>query len=365
MSSTVNLHKKYLLLAHSLAKKKFGNTFPNPSVGCVLVKNNKIIAQASTGKNGRPHAEEIVLKKAGNKSIGSTLYVTLEPCNHKSEHGSCTDQIIQSRIKKIFIAKVDLDPRTKYKSIKKLKKNGIKINVGITSYKTDLLNKFFFNSLINKRPFIKVKMAISQDEKIAWKDYSSKWISNNKSRNYAHKLRAQSQAILTTSKTIIKDNPRFTIRNKNKIIKYMPVIIIDKNLKISLNTYLIKSLTKRRIIIFTSQSNRKFNKLKSLGCEIFLLKEHKNTNEFYLPLIMKKILSLNINNILVESGGIFFTKLLLCNLIDEFHIFKSSLKIGQSGKPMIINKKFKDLSLEEISKKKFGKDVYQQLIIKK
>ena len=360
-----DIHKKYLLKAHSLALKNFGKTFPNPSVGCLIVKNNEILSKAVTAPAGRPHAEEIALRIAGSKSYGGTMYVTLEPCYHKSHNGSCTDQIIKACIKKIFIAKVDPDPRTNKKSIKKLKKNNIYTNVGMTEEKTNLLNRFFFDSLKNKRPYIKVKMAISNDEKIAYSDYSSKWISNSKSRIYAHKLRYQSQAILTTSKTIIKDNPRFTVRKNNNIIKYLPVIIIDQSLKIPLNCNLIKSLYKRRIIIFTSNSGKKFIKLKSLGCEIFLTKKLKSCGEFNLSLIMKKIFSLNINNILVESGGIFFTKLLSKNLVDEIHLFKAPFNIGRLGKPMIINKKIEDLPLKEISKKNFGKDVYHYFLIKK
>ena len=208
-----NLHKKHLLLAHTLARKQFGKTFPNPSVGCVLVKNNKILAMSSTGINGRPHAEEKVLKKAGKKSVGTTMYVTLEPCYHNSIFGSCAEQIVKSKIKTIYISKIDPDPRTNKKSIKLFKKNFIKTNIGLTSEKSDQLNNFYFISTQLKRPYIKVKMAISNDQKIAWSDYSSKWISNTKSRKYAHKIRFQSQAILTTSKTIIKDNPRFTVRN--------------------------------------------------------------------------------------------------------------------------------------------------------
>ena len=145
----------------------------------------------------------------------------------------------------------------------------------------------------------------------------------------------------------------------------MPVIIIDQSLKIPLNCNLIKSLYKRRIIIFTSNSGKKFIKLKSLGCEIFLTKKLKSCGEFNLSLIMKKIFSLNINNILVESGGIFFTKLLSKNLVDEIHLFKAPFNIGRLGKPMIINKKIEDLPLKEISKKNFGKDVYHYFLIKK
>ena len=357
------IHKKYLLKAHSLAYKNFGKTFPNPSVGCLIVKNNKIISKAVTAPAGRPHAEEIALKKAGSKSYGGTMYVTLEPCYHKSHYGSCTDQIIKSYIKKIFIARVDPDPRTNNKSIKKLEKNNIYTNVGMTEEKTNLLNKFFFDSLKNNRPYVKVKMAISNDEKIAYSDYSSKWISNSKSRIYAHKLRYQSQAILTTAKTIIKDNPRFTVRSNNLIIKHLPIIIIDNSLKIPLKSKILKNISKKRIIIFTSRNNKKLKTLKKLGCEVYLMKRNVS-NKLNLKTIMKKILSININNILVEAGGIFFTELLSKKLVDELHVFKASFNIGELGKPMIIGKKIDNLKFQEITKKNFGKDVYHHFSLK-
>ena len=207
-------------------------------------------------------------------------------------------------------------------------------------------------------------MAISNDEKVAWPDYSSKWISNTKSRSYSHKIRFQSQAILTTSKTIINDDPRFTVRKNNKIIKYLPVIVIDKSLKIPLNCNIVKSILNRRIIIFTLKKNEKFIKLQSLGCEMFLINKINNNEEFNLTLIMKKILSLNINNILVEAGGKLFTILLQLILVNEVHVFKAPFNIGKLGKPMIINNKIKDLSLKEITKKNFGKDIYHYFLIK-
>ena len=118
-------HIKYLNEAHRLAKKKFGSTFPNPVVGCLIVKNNHIVSKAATAPEGRPHAEEIAIKKAGQKSKGATMYVTLEPCFHKSRNGSCADQILRSGIKEIYIARHDPDKRTNNKSIRKLAKNNI------------------------------------------------------------------------------------------------------------------------------------------------------------------------------------------------------------------------------------------------
>ena len=143
----------------------------------------------------------------------------------------------------------------------------------------------------------------------------------------------------------------------------MPVIIIDKYLKIPLNCNLVKSSTKRRVIIFTSNSNKKFNKLESLGCEMILRKNNLKFRKFDLLSIMKKILSLNINDVLVEAGGILLTNLLSKKLVDEIHIFKAPFDIGNSGKSMIIDKKIKDLSLKKITNKKFGKDVYHHFLI--
>ena len=344
-------------LAHDIAKKKFGQTFPNPTVGCVISKNSKIISKAVTNQSGRPHAEEIALKKAGDKSKGATMYVTLEPCFHSSRNGSCTDQILRSGIKEIFISSADPDLRTNRKSINKLRKNNLVVNVGLKKNKTYDLNKFFFKSIKKKQPFTKVKLAISQDEKIAWYNYKSKWISNEYSREYAHKLRSLSQAILTTSKTIIKDNPKLTVRIKKNREIHIPIIVIDKNLKIPLSSTILRHISKKRIIIFTSKKNKKSEILSKLGCEMIYCKLNKS-NKLNLKNIFKKIYALKISDILVEAGGIFFTELLKCKLVDEIHIFQSKIYIGQNGKPAIWDKKIKDLKLSLKDTRVFGSDVY-------
>ena len=344
-------------LAHDIAKKKYGQTFPNPTVGCVIAKNSKIISKAVTSYSGRPHAEEIALAKAGDRSKGATMYVTLEPCFHSSKNGSCTDQILRSGIKEIFISSPDPDFRTNKKSINKLRKNKVKVNVGLEEFKTHSLNKFFFRSLKKKQPFTKVKLAISSDEKIAWSNYKSKWISNKFSREYAHKIRYFSQAILTTSKTIIKDNPKLTVRLNKKAEIHLPIIIIDKNLNTPLNSNVLKDISKKRVIIFTTKKNNKSFHLTKIGCEIIYCKSNKS-NKLNLRSIFKVIYSLKISDILVEAGGILFTNLLKNNLVDELHIFKSKIIIGQNGKPAIWGKKINDLKLTLSQKKNFKSDIY-------
>ena len=358
----ISSHLKFINLAHNVALKNLGKTFPNPTVGCVISKNNKIISKGATSSTGRPHAEEIALKKAGIKAKGAIMYVTLEPCFHSSQNGSCTDQILRSGIKEIYISCIDQDPRTKNKSISKLKRNKIKVITGIQKDKTISVNSFFFKSLKKKKPFTKVKMAISNDDKIAWSNYKSKWISNPKSRIFAHSLRLKSQAILTTSKTILKDNPRFTVRKKNKVIKNMNVVIIDKNLNIPLNTKLLKNLHQRRIIIFTAKNNYKSRKLKQLGCEIIEMKIVNNM--LNLKKIFTNLYKLKISDLLVEAGGILFADLIKNNLVDELHLFKSQIHIGDKGIPVIEGNSLRNIEKKLIKTIKFDDNLYTKHIIK-
>ncbi len=348
---------KMIGLAHVIAKQNYGQTFPNPTVGCIIAKNSKIISKAVTNYSGRPHAEEIALAKAGSQSKGATMYVTLEPCFHSSRNGSCTDQILRAGIKEIFISVADPDLRTNGKSIKKLRKNNVTVNVGLDRNKTTDLNKFFFKSINKKQPFTKVKLAISNDEKIAWSNYKSKWISNELSREYGHKLRSTSQAILTTAKTIIKDNSKFTVRLKKKQETHIPIIIIDKDLKIPMNTNVLKDISHKRIIIFTSKKNNKSKNLIKLGCEIVFCKLNKN-KKLNLKYIFRKIYLLKISDILVEAGGLLFTELLKYKLVDEIHIFKSKKIIGKHGKPAIWGKTINDLKLSLKQTRRFGNDIY-------
>ena len=355
-------HLKFIKQAHQIASKNLGKTFPNPSVGCLICKNNKIISKAVTSSTGRPHAEETALKKAGKQAKGATMYVTLEPCFHSSQNGSCADQILRSGIKQIVISCIDQDLRTKNKSINKLKRNKIKVITGLLKDRTLSINKFFFKSLKKKKPFTKVKMAISTDEKIAWSNYKSKWISNSKSRSYAHSLRAKSQAILTTSKTIIKDNPRFTVRKKNTIIKNINIVIVDKNLNLPLNAKLLNNLYDKRVIIFTSKKNLKSQKLKQLGCEIIEMR--LENNKLNLKKLFTYLYRLKISDLLVEAGGILFADLLKNNLIDEIHLFKAPFIIGKKGIPVIKENDLKNIKKKLLETIKFDDNLYFKYEIK-
>ena len=341
----LKFHERYLLKAQKYSYNSIGRTFPNPSVGCIIVdyskfKNGKIIASGRTGMNGRPHAEEVALKNIKKISKNTTMYVTLEPCYHQSVKQSCVNKVIKSGIKNIYIATKDPDRRTNKKSINKLKKNKIYVNLGLTKNLTFLYNRFFYINKKKNRSYVKYKLAISKDFKIAKSNYDSKWISNASSRKYAHVLRYRSDAILTTYNTIKYDNPKLTIRTKNYFKYKNTIIILDRKLKINVDTNIIKSSKKRRIIIFTmSKNKKKIDILKKMNCEIY---KFRNTGKFFnLNFILKKSYKLGICSILIESGSKLFTYMYNNKLIDELHLFLSKKIIGKKGIPMYeSNKKF-------------------------
>tara|TARA_Y100000590_G_scaffold392021_2_gene469145 strand:- start:1030 stop:2139 length:1110 start_codon:yes stop_codon:yes gene_type:complete len=361
----LKFHEKYLLKAQKYSYNSIGKTFPNPSVGCVIVdyskyKNGKIIAIGNTGINGRPHAEEIALKNIKKITKNTTMYLTLEPCYHQSVKLSCVNRIIKSGIKNIYIATKDPDKRTNNKSINKLKKNKIYVNLGLTKSLSLLYNRFFFINKKKNRSYVKYKLAISKDFKIAKSNYDSKWISNASSRKYGHILRYRSDAILTTYNTIKYDDPKLTIRTKNYFKYKNTIIILDRKLKINIDSNIIKSSKKRKIIIFTmSQNKEKIDILKKMNCEIY---KFRNTGKFFdMNFILKKCYKLGICSILVEAGSKLFTYMYNKKLIDELHLFYSKKIIGKNGISMYESSKklsFKKLDHLLIERKRFINDQY-------
>ncbi len=326
----------YMNLAINLAKGQVGFTGLNPSVGCVIVKKNKIISHAVTNVNGRPHAETIALNKNKKNKIGSTVYLTLEPCTHYGKTPPCTNALVKSKVKKVIYSIDDRDPRTFKKAKKILKLNKILTKSGLLANETKNLYKSYNYIKKNKFPYIIGKLACSSNLYIL---NNNTHITNEHSRKVSHLLRFKNQGILTTYKTINSDNPKLTCRIKG-LEKFSPIkIIIDKNLKIKLNSYIINNSRKVKTIIFHNSKNfSKIYTLKNKGIKLINFKVESDKN-FNLKKIFKKIYNLGIHTILIEAG-----KTLTCNIIsqkifNEFYLFKSDKILNNKGKINVLNVK--------------------------
>ena len=339
-----NRDKKFINLAINLAKDRIGLTGTNPSVGCVIVKNNRIISIGQTGFGGTPHAEVNAINNASETVKDSTLYVSLEPCSHYGKTKPCTNKIIKSKIKKVVYSVDDIDTRSSGKSYSILKKKKIKCVKHILNKRGSELYKSYFHLKTRDFPYVTGKIACTKN--YLFKN-NSKYISNNHSINFSHFLRYINHAILISYKTANTDNPKLNCR-LNGLEKYSPIrIIIDKNLKIKENLYLVKSSKKVKTYIFYNKKNYKYNRLKAKGIKLIYCPIDENNN-LDLIFIMKKIKSLKINYLLVEGGKFLTKEFLNHRLFNCFYLFKSN-KISS------FKKKYKILNIIKLIKKNFSK----------
>ena len=348
----LSLDKEYMTRALYLAKKGIGKTSPNPLVGAVIVKNKEIIGEGFHKKAGEDHAEIIALKDCKESTKNSTLYVTLEPCSHYGKTPPCVDAIIKSGIKEVFIAVKDPNPLVNGKSISKLKKHGIKVNIGILEKEATELNKYFFKFIKTGLPYVHLKAAITLDGKIATRSYDSRWISCEESRRWVHKKRTQVDAVLIGVNTAIKDNPRLNSRLEK--ITYPKRVILDTDFQISsnLNMFSEKGET---IIITTNIKNNKLEEFKNKNIKIIVCKNKEN--QIDLKDALRKLGEIGITSILVEGGGSIFSSFISKSLVDRFYFFIAPKIIGDNNAISVMDGQNINLINESI-KLKYIKSIF-------
>lgn len=346
----------YMNLALDLAKQGKGRVNPNPMVGAVIVKDNKIIGQGYHEKCGENHAEINALNNTHENLEGATMYVTLEPCSHYGKTPPCVDKIIESKISKVVIASLDPNPLVSGIGVKKLKDAGIKVKVGVLDVENKKLNEVFMKYIVSKKPFVVMKSAMSLDGKIATASGESKWISGEDSREEVHKLRHELMGILVGVDTIIKDNPQLTCRLENR--KNPIRIVVDSTLRIPINSNVVTQIDEARTIIVTTENacKEKINKLKSNGVEVIIASI--NDNRVDLNNMMEKLGELKIDSILLEGGSSLNFSALQQNIVDKIQIYiapkliggtNSKTPVGGSGIDLLQDAfKVKDITLKTI-----------------
>ena len=338
-------HNFFMSLALLQAKKAIGNTSENPPVGCVIVKNNHILSVGYTSKNGRPHAERNAIKSSKISLNNSILYSTLEPCVHFGKTPPCINIISKNKIKKVFFSINDPDHRTFKKSYTNFKKRGVLVNSGILSKKINFFYRDYIKFKKKGLPFVTCKIAMSKD--FFTVNIKKKWITNQSSRKRVHLLRSEHDCVITSGKTIIKDNPELTCRINGLLNTSPSRIILDKNLKIPIYSKIIKNAKKYKTLVFYNKNNdRKLKLLKKLKVKTFKIELCKNG---YLDLVKSlfKAKSLGFSRIFLETGLNLSVKFLKNNLVDELKVFASNHNIRTHGRnnikqhlnKLLINKK--------------------------
>ena len=324
---SINQNKEFLYtkLAFQQAEINLGSTDSNPSVGCIVVKNNSVISSGHTSKNGRPHAESNALKKKLDYK-NSDLYVTLEPCSHYGKTQPCIKKIINKKIKRVIFSINDNDIRSKNKAQKNLKKKNITVKKFILKKFAKNFYKSYFLQASNRLPLIDAKLAVSKDFFTINK--KKKWVTNIKSRNLGNFIRSKYDCLITTSKTINYDNPLLNCRVEGLEQKTPTLIVLDRYFRIKKNVKIFKT-KKRKIYIFTNVNNNLKKKyLQKKGVKIIRIKDGGN-NPSTIFLNIKK---LGYNRVFVETGSTFLNQLLKLKIVSNLYLFKSSKKLFSYGK---------------------------------
>lgn len=317
-------HEKHMQRCIELAQNGLGTTYPNPLVGSVIVCDDKIIGEGWHQKAGEPHAEVNAINSVKNQSLlsKSTIYVSLEPCSHFGKTPPCSDLIIAKNIPNIVIGTMDPFAKVSGNGIQRLKDAGRNVTVGILAEKCNELNKRFFTFHNQKRPYIILKWAESQDGFIAPKEKEKQepiWLSNSYSRQLVHKWRSEEQAILVGTKTVLDDNPRLDVRDwkgQNPIR-----LVLDRKGKINLNCHIYDGSSKT--IIFTEEKKPAIDQC------IFENVIFDNRLVFEM---MEIVHQHEIQSVIVEGGRQTLQSFIDADLWDEARIFKTKLTLKEGTK---------------------------------
>jgi len=318
---------QFMKMALEMSLKGVGFVNPNPLVGAVIVKDGEVIGKGYHAYFGGPHAEVIAIQNAPENIEGSTIYVTLEPCNHQGKTPPCTDKLIREKFDRVVIGMKDPNILVNGSGIKKLQEAGIKVETGVLENEIKASNETYIKFITTQKPFCTLKTAMTLDGKISTYSGESKWISNEKSRNWAHKLRHQYAAIMVGVNTIIKDNPMLTDRLKNDKNSNPVRIIADSNGRTPLNAAILNTKEAKTIIAITKNTNSNFvDAVKEKGAEVIVCPE--NNKKIDLNFLIDELGKRGIDSILLEGGSTLNFSAIQAGIVDKVYSFISPKMFG-------------------------------------
>lgn len=318
----------YMKTALRLARKGEGRTSPNPMVGAVIVRGNRIIGQGYHREFGDKHAEIRAIESALGNIRGATFYITLEPCGHFGKTPPCLDRILGANPSRVVVGSADPNPRVAGKTVRSLRRHGIEVTTGILEKECRALNEVFFKYMTTGYPFVTVKYAQTLDGRIATRSGHSRWISSPPSLKLAHRLRSLHDSILVGAGTVLKDDPELTCR----LVKGRNPrrVIVDSSLEIPLSSRILLDQDRAKTMIFTTASDHR-EKLKILsdrGVDIRVV-EGDQSGRINLRELLRALGQEGISSVLVEGGSRIITSFLKARLADRLVIITAPKITGK------------------------------------
>lgn len=351
-------HKDVFFMASAIrmAEKGMYTTDPNPRVGCVLVKEDKIIAEGWHRKAGQDHAEVNALSQMDNVQA-STAYVTLEPCSHFGKTGPCCDALIAAGIQRVVVAMQDPNPLVAGRGIKRMREAGLQVDCGVLKREAEAINSGFIKRMTTGMPLVRSKLAMSLDGRTAMSSGESKWITSSNSRTDVQKLRAESSAILTGINTVLADDPSLNVRLDIDVIQPIRVIL-DSTLQMPLSAKML-ALEGQTWVLTCTQDKQKITKLEDVGFQVFHIKS--KAGRLNLEAVMFFLGHQQINAVLVEAGSTLNGALLSENIVDEWVVYMAPCILGDKGRGLFhlpsMHKMADKKSLKMTSVRQVGPDL--------
>ncbi len=349
-----------------LARRGLGGVWPNPAVGCVLVKDGRVLARGWTQDGGRPHAEAEALRHADGAASSATAYITLEPCAHHGATPPCAEALVSAAIRRAVIAVRDPDSRVNGKGCATLRRAGIDVLEHVCKEEAVAVNAGFFSRIKSGRPLVTLKLATTIDGRIATGGGDSRWITGEGARARAHQLRASADAVMVGVGTILADDPELTCRLSG-LEKHSPVrIVADTKLRIPLTAKIIQgALTVPTwIITMTGANEGRRAKLAAHGAEVIEVSAGPN-GSIDMGAAMQALGKRGLTRLLVEGGGRVAAALLRCSLVDRMAWFHAPKVVGSDGTSAVaalgVNAIGDAPLFQRLSSDEIGDDILSQL----
>jgi diaminohydroxyphosphoribosylaminopyrimidine deaminase/5-amino-6-(5-phosphoribosylamino)uracil reductase len=324
--------------ALDLARKGIGLASPNPTVGCVIVKDGAILGEGFHQYEWRDHAEIVALKQAGERARGATIYVTLEPCNHTGRTGPCTEAIIAAGVSRVVAAMEDPNPKTQSTGFARLRAAGIEVDSGLLENKAQELNEAFSHWITTKKPFVTLKSALTLDGQLALPKSRTRkkheWITSEESRAEVHRMRHSSDALVTGIGTILADKPLLTDRSGLPRRRRLLRVILDTRLRLSPKSRIVQT-SDDDLLVYTSAQLKspKARKLQNAGVELIEVKRSRSGLD--LGAVLKDLGRRDILSVLLEAGPHLNAAALSASLVNKLVLFYAPKIAGNPGVPFV------------------------------
>ena len=338
--------RRFMRMALALGERGLGRVWPNPSVGCVLVKDGAVVGRGWTQPPPGNHGEIEALNRAGERALGATAYVTLEPCCHYGRTPPCTMALIHAGIRRVVVALADPFPRVDGRGIEQLRQSGIRVDIGILLEEAEAQHAGFLTKVRHNRPMVTMKLATSLDGRIATASGESKWITGAEARARGHQLRASHDAILVGANTARMDDPDLTCRLPGMGQRSPVRVVISRDGSLPLTSRLATTARDQPtwMVVASTTPDQALADHEAAGIEVMPVEQDGDEGGLELQLALAVLAERGITRLLVEGGGKLAASLLKSKLVDRLVWFQAPLLLGGGGRPAI-----SEISLERLA----------------